>query len=155
MLPSARRQLYPPISVHQRDRTPSAPPIHHPSDASDLHSGNLARHFRMRPRGKQQFVIFASVEGLRERGARMNRQKGCIDLCRYARLFAEMGEIGGEAVAEIDGGGGEAAATKRDALGNPRLRKEMRSKIRLCVQIGAQSAPARLAAASASLGEQI
>jgi hypothetical protein len=56
------------------------------------------------------------------------QQRG-IDLGNYARLEAEMGKIGGEAVADVDGGGGQAVPDEPKTLTNAGLRVEVRSQL--------------------------
>ena len=56
--------------------------------------------------GEEQFVILAAVQSLVESCCRVDGQQSRIDLGGHAGFFAEMGEIGGEAVAQVDGGGG-------------------------------------------------
>ena len=55
----------------------------------------------------------------------MNRQRGGGYLGADAGLAAEVGEIGGEAVAEVDAGGGKTTPQQSKTHGNARLREEM------------------------------
>ena len=68
------------------------------------------------------------VEGLVGRqvfSEQMEGDCGGVDLGAEAGGFAEMSEVGGEAIADVDGGGGEPAAEKRCADFEARLRVEM------------------------------
>ena len=65
------------------------------------------------------------MEGLVQCGGGMEGETDGIELGGDAGFLAEMGEIGGEAVAQIDGGGGKAAALEIKSLGKVRLRVEM------------------------------
>jgi hypothetical protein len=58
----------------------------------------------------------------------MDREPGGIELGGDARFLTEMGEIGREAVAEIDGGGGKAASLEKESLGEARLGVKMRGQ---------------------------
>jgi hypothetical protein len=58
----------------------------------------------------------------------MGRASG-VDLGGYAGFFAEVGEVGGEAVAEVDGGGGQAVADQPEALGDAGLGVEVRGEL--------------------------
>jgi hypothetical protein len=87
------------------------------SDSGDGYPGDAAREASGGGRGEEEFVVFASVEcgvksliGGEAAGERMERDRGGVDLGSEARRFAEVGEVGGEAVADVDGGGGETAA---------------------------------------------
>jgi hypothetical protein len=58
----------------------------------------------------------------------MDGKESGIDLGGYAGLLAEVGEIGRETVAEIDGGGGEVVALEPEALGDAGLGEEVRGQ---------------------------
>jgi len=98
------------------------------ADAVDGNSGDAARDARGGRRGEEQFVVFAAMEGLLERCAGMDGQGSGQKLDADAGFIAEMGEIGGEAVADIDSGAGEAAAHEPESLGETRLRIKMGRK---------------------------
>jgi hypothetical protein len=55
-----------------------------------------------------------------------------VDLGAYTGGFAEMCEVGGETVADVDGGRGEAVAKKGGTDGEAGLRKEVRMVLRGC-----------------------
>jgi len=80
--------------------------------------------------GKEQFVVFAAMEGLGEGCGCVDGQQGRIDLGGDAGLLAEMSEVGGEAVAQVEGGGGHAVALEPEALTDARLRIEVRGEQR-------------------------
>ena len=92
----------------------------------DRYAGDAARQAGGRRGGEEQFVVFAAVEGLRQGCGRVDGQGGCIDFGGYAGLLAEVGEIGGEAVAEVDGGGGQRAAREPETLSDAGLGEEVR-----------------------------
>ena len=50
-------------------------------------------------RGKEQFVIFAPVEALRQSSAGVERR--CFNLSRHIRFEAQAGQIEGQAVAQV------------------------------------------------------
>jgi hypothetical protein len=61
------------------------------------------------------------VEGLGEGCCRVDGQGSRIDLSHYAGLLAEMSKVGGEAIAQIEGGRGQPATLQPETLGNARL----------------------------------
>jgi hypothetical protein len=79
--------------------------------------------------GEEEFVVFSAVEGLGNGCGRVDGEGCGLDLGGYTGLFAEVGEIGGEAVTEVDGGGGQAVADEPEALGDAGLGVEVRSKL--------------------------
>ena len=79
-------------------------------------------------RGEQQFVVLAAMEGLVQGCARMERQGGRVHFGGNPRLLAKVGEVGGETVAQVEGGGGQAAALEPETLGNAGLRVEVGCK---------------------------
>ncbi len=104
------------------------------ADARDADARNGARKAQGGRSGEEQLVVLATVQGEGEwvgslRGKRMNRQRGGFNLRADAGFAAEVGEVGGEAVAEVDGGGGEAAAQQGKAHRKARLRIELRVRV--------------------------
>ncbi len=91
----------------------------------------LAGHAGSRRSGEEQFVVFAAVESLGEGCGRVNGQGGRIDFGGDAGLLAQVGEIGGEAVAEVDGGGGHGVARQPQTLSDAGLREKVRGEQRL------------------------
>jgi hypothetical protein len=57
----------------------------------------------------------------------MERDCGGVEFGAEVGRFAEVGQVGGEAVAEVDGSGGETAAKERGSDGKARLGIEMRA----------------------------
>ena len=98
------------------------------ADAGDGNSGDGAGDMCAGRGGKEELVIFAAMKGLGQGGGGMEREPGGVDLGGDARFLAEVGEIGGEAVAQVDGGGGKAASLEKEALGEARLGVEMRGQ---------------------------
>jgi len=104
-----------------------------PADLRDGDVGDGARNFCGGRCGEEEFVVFAAVEERGELGAvvecggeGMDGEGGEFEFGRDLGGGAEMGEVGGETVAEIDAGGGEAAAQKGLADGEAGLREEVR-----------------------------
>jgi len=58
----------------------------------------------------------------------VERQQGGIDLGGHAGLFADVGQVGGETVAEVEGGGGQAAALQLETLRDAGLGVEVRGE---------------------------
>ena len=56
----------------------------------------------------------------------VQRQRRNIDLSAEVGGLAEMSEVGGKAVAQVDSGGGETPAKERSSGSEAWLRKEMR-----------------------------
>src|SRR5581483_7140784 len=80
-------------------------------------------------RSEEQCVVLAAVEcgvergfGWLSAGEGMEREQCGFDLGGDVGGGAEMGEVGGEGVGEVDAGGGEAAAEDRLAGGEAGLR---------------------------------
>lgn len=128
MLPAPGRDLLVPFAGEKQHLMDAGVSTSDAADAVDGNAGDAARDARRGRRGEEQFVVFAAVEGLFERCAGMNGQGSGQKLDADAGFIAEMGEIGGEAVADVDSGAGEAAAHEPEALGETRLRKKMGRK---------------------------
>ena len=76
-------------------------------DAPDSGYGNAgyrAWNFDRGAGGEEQFVVFSACEGLVERGARRDGQGGGVNFSCDLRLFADMGQIGGKAIADVESG---------------------------------------------------
>ena len=74
--------------------------------------------------GKEKFVVLTAVQGRFQRvgqepGQRVDGHGGFRDLGMEAGAGAKVGEISGQAIAKVDGGGRERA--EASALGEPRL----------------------------------
>lgn len=115
---------------------------HKASDAGDADTGEAARKAHRRRSCKEKLVVLAAVEGELERaggcGSRatrlrgagllrqgMDRQRGGGDLGADAGLAAEVREIGGEAVAEVDAGGGKTTPQQSQTYRKARLREHL------------------------------
>ena len=61
-----------------------------------------------------------------EGGCGMKRERAASSSAETPGFLADVGEVRGKAVAEVDGGSGQAAALEPEALGEARLRVEMR-----------------------------
>src|ERR1035441_2912246 len=86
------------------------------ADSGDGKAGDLAWQAGLRGGGKEEFIVFSAVEGLGQGCAGMNGKQSGIHLGGYSGLLAEVGEVGGEAVAEVDGGGGQTVPYEPEAL---------------------------------------
>ena len=115
---------------------------HKASDAGDADSGERARNSRRRRSCEKELVVLSAVEGELEGAAGcgpratrlrgvgllhqgMDRQRGGGDLGADAGLAAEVGEIGGEAVAEVDAGGGQTTPQQSQTYRKARLREHL------------------------------
>ena len=96
------------------------------ADARDGDAGDATRDARCGRRGEKQLIVFAAVECLFEVCCGMDGQGVGFESSADVGFVAEMREIGGEAVTEVDGGAGEAAAHEPQPLGETRLRVEVR-----------------------------
>jgi hypothetical protein len=92
------------------------------ADAGDGDSKDTARDACGGRYGEEELVVFASVECGAEGLFRwelccegMEGDCGGVDFGSEAGGFAEVGEVGGEAVADVDGGGGEVTAKEGGA----------------------------------------
>ncbi len=88
------------------------------TDAGDGDAGEGAGKARAGAGGEEQLVVFATVEGVGEGagsavtgGEGMEGEAGNVDLGGDAGLLAEVQQIGGEAVAQVDAGGDEGGVT--------------------------------------------
>jgi hypothetical protein len=86
------------------------------SDSRNLDARDGGWHSCGRLNGEEEFVVFAAVQGGFEggRGALLlgewvDGESGLVDLGVDGGGAAEMGQVGGEAVADIEAGGGEIA----------------------------------------------
>ena len=100
------------------------------ADSCDRDAGDGARQAGGEGRGEEQFVVFAAMKSLGERCCRVDGQQGRIDLGSDAGLLAEMSEVGREAVAQVEGGGGHAVALEPEALDDTGLRIEVQGEQR-------------------------
>src|SRR5260370_42362625 len=86
------------------------------ADACDGYSGDGCRHSYCCRRGEEQLVVLAAVQcrfeggvGAELQGQWMNREDGLLDFGADVGGSAEMGEVGREAVADVDAGRGQIA----------------------------------------------
>lgn len=100
------------------------------ADSGDGNAGDFAGKAGGGRGGEEEFVVFSAVEGLGEGCGWVDGQGGSIDFGGYAGFLAEAGEIGGEAVAEVEGGRGERVALKPEALIDARLGVEVGGELR-------------------------
>ena len=100
----------------ERDGGAAGSPGEDAADPGDGNAGDFAGQAGSGWSGKEKFVVFAAVEGLGEGCGGVDGQGCGIDLGGYAGFLAEVGKIGGEAVAEVEGGGGQAVARQPQAL---------------------------------------
>jgi len=75
--------------------------------------------------GEEEFVIFSAVEGLLNGCAAVDGKGGGVNFSSDAGLLAEVGQVSGEAVAEVEGSRGESASGEPESLGDARLGIEM------------------------------
>ena len=95
------------LGGEERYGRPAGAELCNAADSDDGNAGDLARNAGLGGGGKEEFVVFSAMEGLSHGCARMVGKQSGIDLGGYSGLLAEVGEVGGEAVAEVDGGGGQ------------------------------------------------
>jgi hypothetical protein len=102
------------------------------ADAGDGDSGDAAGDASLCRGGEEEFVVFSSVEcggeGLFGRELLCEGVEGDgrgVELCAEVGGFAEVSEVGGEAVAEVDGGVGETATEEGGSDSESGLRVEV------------------------------
>ena len=101
VLPSGSHQFGTEAIALQRHLwTPSAFP--HAADGMDGYSPELIWYQRLRRCREEQLVIFSAVQRLLQRRTSVHGECRGIDFCRQAALIAQMGQIGGEPIADID-----------------------------------------------------
>lgn len=107
-------------------------------DAADAGDGNPRDANRDTFPGGQceeKFVVFAAIEGYakinRSRLSPNPRARNGVgrDFCTHSRFFADVGEIGGEAVAQIDHRRGEMFFAQNPAHGNSWNGREVSWKV--------------------------
>jgi len=98
------------------------------ADSGDGDAGDLAGQAGLGGGGKEEFVVFSAMEGLGQGCAGMDGKQSGIDLGGYSGLLAEVGEVGGEAVAEVDGGGSQTVPDEPEALIDTGLGAKVRSQ---------------------------
>jgi hypothetical protein len=105
------------------------------ADAGEANSGEGARDGCAGPGGEEKFVVFAAMKrgveagwavGKQRAGAVVDGDGGGVELGGDAGSGAEVGEVGGETIAEVDGGGGEPVAQELPTEAKPGLREEVR-----------------------------
>ena len=101
------------------------------ADFVDRYAGDLGRDAFAGPRGEKEFVVFASVEGLVEvdfvcglADAGAGNENG-FEFGADVTCLADVGEVGGEAVAGVDHGGGEALLAEDAAEFEARIGEEV------------------------------
>src|ERR1700722_7183170 len=120
-----------PVFIHQKH-------LSIPGDVSNLRdrqTSNSSRNRFARAGGEKQFVVVTAVQGelqINFAGWLPNAGAGNgwgLDLSAYATLFADMCEIGGKAVTEVDHRRGEAFLPQELADVDPRHGMEVARKI--------------------------
>ncbi len=128
MLPSARFERLRALWGNQCHRRPACAGSQNAADASHWDAGDGAGQAGGGWSGEEQFVVLASVEGLSQICSQTKRQERRIDLGGHAGFLAEMSQISGEAIAQVEGGGCQAMALQPKSLGNARLGIEVRGE---------------------------
>src|SRR5580658_854574 len=131
MLPALALQRLGAVLRDQRDGRAARARAKDAADAGDGDAGDSSGHADGGRGGEEEFVIVSAVQGVVEGCAGMDGQKRGVDFRGYAGLFAEAGEVGGEAVAEVHGCRSQALAAQAESLGDARLRPEMPRQKRL------------------------
>ena len=126
MLPAARREGLRAIRGEERNGRAAGAGPQNPADWSDGHAGDTARHACRRRSGEEEFIIFAAVKSLLQNRSSMDGYDCRVDLRGDAGRRTEMGEIGREAVTEIDGCRCFGMAQEKKSLRDARLWIEMR-----------------------------
>ena len=112
MLPTAAFQRLPSrTSVHDDSGLPHTV-LYDSSNLRHGNSGNAARYRSVRTSSEEQFVVFAPMQSLVERSAGVNRYCFRIDLRGDPGLLAEVIEVSGQAIAQVDARGRGFSATQ-------------------------------------------
>ena len=107
MLPASRWKRFGAGLSHDLDGRFSSSRSAQDSDLRQGDSANRLGYPNCRPGCEQQFIVFASMEGLFKCCPLRQRKCPAFNQRVYARFFAQMGQVDGEAVAKVDGGTGE------------------------------------------------
>jgi hypothetical protein len=104
MFPSFPQERMPPRPIDENYARPFRPRLHDCADLGGSDSANRARDSGAGASSEKQFVVFAAMKSIFESRAGKNGEKICIDLGGNMRFGAEMVDIGGKAVTDVDGG---------------------------------------------------
>ncbi len=83
-----------------------------PADLGDLYACDPAGNLRLGRCCKQQLVILPAVDSQLKVRILSNRERASVDDRRHPALLADVGQINGEAIAEVDHGGGQTVLTQ-------------------------------------------
>lgn len=125
MFPAMGRQGFAALLGEKGDDGLAAAGCEDAADAGDGDAGDRARNSGSEGGGEEQLVVLAAMERLGHGRGGMNGKRGKFDLGGDSGLPAEAGEVGGEAVAEVECGRGETAALQPQSLGDARLGVEV------------------------------
>jgi hypothetical protein len=124
VLPSARFERFESVALAQYNARFIGTAANDTTNLGDRHAVDRARNASFTHCREQEFVIFAAMQSLNLRRAASDRQ--IVDLRSDSGFFAQMGEIGGEAIAQVDGRGCSAMFLQPQALSEAWLRVEVR-----------------------------
>jgi len=116
MLPALRFERLCALLREQRNCGLAGTELHDAADSGDGNPGDLSGQAGCGRGSEEEFVVFPAVKGLGEGCGGMDGDESRIDLGGYTGLLAEVGQVSGEAVAKIDGGGSSAVLQKPKAL---------------------------------------
>jgi len=131
VLPTLRVEGLQAASGDQPDHGLACAATENAADLRDWDASDFARYARGIWSGKQELIVFAAVKSLLKRGRGMDGQGGSRYFGGDAGLLAEMREIGGETIAEVDGCGCTRRLREPEALRDAGLRVEVRLEHRL------------------------
>jgi hypothetical protein len=103
---------------------PQGAVIGNAADAGDGNAGNPFGNVVLGTRGEQEFVVFSAVEGIAEAVSfgRDYRKDDFVDDSADTAFVADVAEVGGESVADVDHGARELVVAQVLADGEDRDR---------------------------------
>ena len=126
VLPAARREGLRSVRSDEANLRHAGAGSNDAADEGDGNAGNAPGKTGRRRRGEKQLIIFAAVERLREGCSGVDGQGISIELSVDAGFVAKVREVGGEAVAQVDGRGCQRMAGEPETLRQTGLGEEMR-----------------------------
>ena len=108
MLPALRVKGLCTMRCEKRDGGAAEATFEDTTDLCDWNASDFAGQADSGWGGEEELVVFAAGEGLLQGRGRVNGKGGRVNLSGDAGFFANVGEIGGKAITEVDGGGGRS-----------------------------------------------
>jgi hypothetical protein len=116
MLPAFGNEWFGALRGEQRNGWAIAAERDNTADSGDGDAADLSGNAGIGGGNEEELVVLSAVEGLSEGCSGVDGKQGGVDFGGNVRLLANVGEVGGKAVADVDGGGGCAVTDEPKAL---------------------------------------